>query len=102
MILQKLVQQRESFLRNTDNFLALFIVFEWDRILESGMDKWEVKCNVKLCPYCFSVNVFVLAIVFRRQFLENRQLQAKLSFFLIYRRNTSAWYENVHRKTIRA
>ena len=29
-------------------FLAFFIVFEWSRILESAMDKQEVKCNAKL------------------------------------------------------
>ena len=49
-------------------FLAFFIVFEWGRILESAIDKWEVKCNVKLCPNYFSVNVSVPAAVFRRQF----------------------------------
>ena len=36
---KKLDQQRESFLRNTDNLLAFFIVFEWGRILESAVDK---------------------------------------------------------------
>ena len=35
------------------------------RILENAMDKWEVKCNLKLRPNYFSVNVFVLAVVFR-------------------------------------
>ena len=34
------------------------------RILENAMDKWEVKCNLKLRPNYFSVNVFVLAVVF--------------------------------------
>ena len=34
-------------------------------ILENAMDKWEVKCNLKLRPNYFSVNVFVLAVVFR-------------------------------------
>ena len=32
-------RQEESFLPNTDNFLAFFIVFEWGRILKSAMDK---------------------------------------------------------------
>ena len=34
-------------------------------ILENAMDKWEVKWNLKLRPNYFSVNVFVLAVVFR-------------------------------------
>ena len=36
---KKLDQQQESFLPNTDNFLAFFFVFEWSRILENPMDK---------------------------------------------------------------
>ena len=28
-------------------------------------------CNAELCPNYFSVNVFVLAVVFRRQFSKN-------------------------------
>ena len=36
---KKLDKQRESFLPNTGNFLAIFIVFEWGRSLESAMDK---------------------------------------------------------------
>ena len=31
------------------------------------MDKHEVKCNVKLRNSYFSVNILVLAVVFRRQ-----------------------------------
>ena len=46
-----------------DNFLAFFIVFERGRILKSATD--NRKCNVKLCPNYFSVNVSVLAVVFR-------------------------------------
>ena len=34
-------------------------------------------CNAELCPNYFSVNVSVLAVVFRRQFSKNRQFQAK-------------------------
>ena len=63
----KFDKQRELLLPNTDNFLAFFIVFEWSRIWESAMGKWEVKCNVKLRPNYFSVNVSILAVVFRRQ-----------------------------------
>ena len=32
-------KQRESLSPNTDNILAFFIAFEWDRVLESVMDK---------------------------------------------------------------
>ena len=46
-VCKKLDKQRESFSPNTDNFLAFFIIFEWDRILKSAMDKNEVKCNAK-------------------------------------------------------
>ena len=38
-VCKKLDKRRESFSQNTDNFLDFFIVFEWDRILESLMDK---------------------------------------------------------------
>ena len=42
-----------------------------------------MNCNAKLCPNSFSVNVSVLAFVFRRQISKNRQFQAKLSVFEI-------------------
>ena len=38
-VCKKLDKRRESFSPNTNNFLTLFIVFEWGRILESAMDK---------------------------------------------------------------
>ena len=47
MSLKKLDKRRESFSPNADNFLAFFIAFEWGKILESVMDKWEVKCDAK-------------------------------------------------------
>ena len=75
-------QQKRSFLRNTDNFLAFFVTFEWGRILEKAVDKQKVKCNAKLCSNYFSANVSVLVVVFRRQFLKNRPFQAKLLGFL--------------------
>ena len=34
---------------------------------ERAMDKQELKCNAKLRPNDFSVNVSVLAVAFRRQ-----------------------------------
>ena len=42
-VCKKFDKPRESFLPNTDNFLAFFIVFKWGRILESAMDKQEVQ-----------------------------------------------------------
>ena len=47
------------------------------------MDKKEVKCNAKLRPNYFSVNVSVLAVVFHGEFSKNQQIQPKLSIFLI-------------------
>ena len=41
-----------------------------------------MKYNAKLSSYYFSVNVFVLAIVFRQQIKKPQQFQAKLSGFL--------------------
>ena len=53
--------KRDSFLRNIDNFLVVFIVFTWGIIFESAMGKWEVKCKVQLRPkQYFSVNVSVV------------------------------------------
>ena len=36
---EKLDKWRESFLPNIDNFFAIFIVFEWGRILESAVNR---------------------------------------------------------------
>ena len=63
-VCKKLDKRQESFSPNTDSFLAFFIVFEWGRILDSAMNKWEVKCNAKLCRNELSVNVSVLVVVF--------------------------------------
>ena len=53
-----------------------------------------MKYNAKLHLNYFSVNVFVLAVVFRRQIKKARQFQVKLSVFLkIYRRNAIASME---------
>ena len=65
-------KQREPFSPNTDNILAFFTAFEWDRVFESAMDKQEVICNAGLCPNYFSVNASVLAVVFRQQFSKNQ------------------------------
>ena len=52
-------------------------------ILENAMDKWKVKCNLKLRPNYFSVNVFVLAVVFCLQISKNwRFCQNLISDFL--------------------
>ena len=64
MTLEKLDKQRESFLPNAGNFLAFFIIFEWGRIFVIAIDKQENKCNAKLRPNCFFVNVSVVATGF--------------------------------------
>ena len=60
------------------------------RILESAMDKQEVKCDAKLSPVCFSVTVSKVAVVFCQQILKNRQFCLKLSVFW----NLSAKYKS--------
>ena len=70
-VFKKIDKRQESFLANTDNSLAVFVVSKWDRIFESAVCKWEVKCNVKLRPNYFSVNFSVLAVVFRQQIKKN-------------------------------
>ena len=47
-VCKKFDKPRESFLPNTDNFLAFFIVYKLGRILERAMDKQEVQFNAKL------------------------------------------------------
>ena len=39
-------------------------------------------CHAELYPDYFSVNVSILAVVFRRQISKNRQYRLKLSVFL--------------------
>ena len=41
-------------------------------------------CNAELCPNYFSVNVSVLAVVFRQQILKNRQFCLKLKNILFH------------------
>ena len=96
-VCEKSDRQRESFLP----FLSAFYCFWWDKILESAMDKWEVKCNAKLCPTCFCVSVFVLAVVFRRQIKKTRQFSLKLWVFQKMLAKCNSKYGNVHRKIIR-
>ena len=50
------------FSRNTYDFLGYFIVFERDRILESGFDKSEMNYTEKLRHKYFFVNVDVLVV----------------------------------------
>ena len=66
-VFKKIDKRQELFLANTDNSLAVFVVSKWDRIFESTVCKWEVKCNVKLRPNYFSVYFSVLAVAFCRQ-----------------------------------
>ena len=47
------------------------------------MDKWEVMYNMKLCLNYFSVNVSVLAIVFRRQIKKTTILPEIIDFLKI-------------------
>ena len=57
-----------------------------------------MKCNAKLRPDYFSVNVFVLAIAFRQQISNNKQFFLKLSAFLISPQNTTASVETFTEK----
>ena len=65
---KKLGKQRELLRPNTGNILVLIIVFQWGRIYESAVDKSELKCNAKLHPSYFSVNVNKLVVKFRRKY----------------------------------
>ena len=47
------------------------------------MDKWEVMYNTELCLNYFSVNVSVLAIVFRRQIKKTTILPEIIDFLKI-------------------
>ena len=49
-----------------------------------------MKCNGKLCPDYFSVNVFALAVVFCREISKNQQFYLKLSVFGVCWQNTTA------------
>ena len=44
------------------------------------MDYYEVKCNAKLCPNYFSVNVSVLAVVFCQQITKPTILTETVGF----------------------
>ena len=57
-----------------------------------------MKCNAKLRPDYFSVNVYVLAIAFRRQISKNKQFFLKLSASLISPQNTTASVETFTEK----
>ena len=57
-----------------------------------------MKCNAKLRPDYFSVNVYVLAIAFRRQISNNKQFFLKLSAFLISPQKTTASVETFTEK----
>ena len=46
------------------------------------MNKWKVKCNTKLCFNYSSVNVSVLAVVFRQQIFKNPTISGKVVSFL--------------------
>ena len=82
--IKKSDERRESFLPNTDNFLAFSTVFEWGRIFESAMDKSEKECNASLRRNYFPVNPSVLTVVFHWQIKKNRQFREKLSLFFSF------------------
>ena len=46
----------ESLFAKYRQIFSDFIVFEWDRIFESAIDKQEVKYNKQSCPNYFSRN----------------------------------------------
>ena len=58
-------------------------------------------CNAELCPNYFSVNVSVLAVVFRRHFFKNRQFQPKLSVFWRLSANTTTSTETFTESSLR-
>ena len=58
-----------------------FIVFEWDRIFESAMDKWEMKYNVELHLNYFSANVFVLACCISPTYFKKPKISGKIVGF---------------------
>ena len=89
-VCKEIDKRRESFFPNTDNFLAFIIIFEWGKIFGSAMDKQEVKGDAKLRPYYFSMNVFVIAVVFHRQILKTDNFAWNCWLFLICRQNTTA------------
>ena len=57
-----------------------------------------MKCNAKLRRNKFSVNVSVLAVVFRRQFSKNRISGKTVRFFSTCLRNTTASTETFTEK----
>ena len=58
-------------------------------------------CNTELCPNYFSMNVSVLAVVFRRHFFKNRQFQPKLSVFWRLSANTTTSTETFTESSLR-
>ena len=58
-------------------------------------------CHEQLCPNYFTVNVFVLPVVFRQRFPKNQQFWLKLSVSGIYRRNTTASTEKFTENSLR-
>ena len=42
-------------------------------LLKNVIDNWEVKCNAESCPNYFSVNVYMLVVVFHQQIFKTCQ-----------------------------
>ena len=55
-----------------------FLDFEWGRILEATVYNHELKCKLQLCPHYFSVTIYVLFIVIRRQFLKKPTISTEI------------------------
>ena len=61
----------------------MFLIdFKWVRIFESAADKLEVKYNVQSYPNYFSVNVYVLVVVFRQQISKKTTILSETVGFL--------------------
>ena len=58
-------------------------------------------CNAELCPNYFSVNVSVLAVVFRQQFSKNRQFWLTMSVFWKLLANTTPSTETFTENSLR-
>ena len=56
-------------------------------LLKNVIDNWEVKCNAESCPNYFSVNIYMLVVVFHQQIFKTCQFWQNLLLFENCRRN---------------
>ena len=68
--------ERVVFTKYQQFFSAFFTVFERLKTFESPVGKYELYYNAQLCPNCFSLSLYVVVAVFRRQIFlkENNNL----------------------------